>query len=240
MEKKKLFINIIISFVLVIFIGFIFYIINSKIFLYDEIEYGKYYINENEYGKVENINWIVIEKNNDSVLLLSKNAIDVISYDKKSNNIKWEDSDLRIFLNKDFYNNSFNEYEKNNFISIERKIRHEEKVDVSQDKVSILSISDIENLKIRKNILECHSTKYAIYKGIYEFRDNLVRYFIINDVKGEKYRYKQKLDMDFDYGLYGPFHYYSDEFVEANEEWVGVRPIIKLKLINGKIQLENN
>lgn len=235
MSKKKLFINIIISFVFVIIIGTIFYVVNNKIFLYDEIEYGKYYINENEYGKREKIKWIVIDKNDNSVLLLSKYALDVIAYDKKKENAKWEESELREFLNEKFYDNTFNDSEKKNIIPIERSIKYNDEFETVKDRVSLLSISDIEKLKIKNSILESHGTKYAIYKGLYELSDNLVKYYIINDIKGEEYRYKKKLDKDYDYGLYGPFAYYSDEFVEANEEWVGLRPIIKVKLVDGKI-----
>lgn len=234
MNKRKMFVNILISFILVILIGLVFYNINNNLFLYDEIEYGKYYINENEYGKCENIKWIVVEKNDNSVLLLSKYSLDVIAYDKKDDNAKWGDSELRKFLNEEFYETTFSNYEKNNILPIERYIKYNDEFETMNDKVSLLSISDIEKLKIKNNILECRGTKYAIYKGLYLLSDNLVKYFIINDVKGEKYRYKKKLNEDYDYGLYGPFAYFSDEFVGANEEWVGIRPIIRVKIVKGK------
>lgn len=88
---------------------------------FESIEFGNYYINDIAGEKKEPIEWIIMKKENNRALLLSRYVLDYHSYDdrvrNKANNYKqfnsdWKDSSLREWLNNYFYNESFNEYEK--------------------------------------------------------------------------------------------------------------------------------
>jgi len=65
----------------------------------------------------EAIEWIVLKKTKNSVLLLSKYALDMLPYDKdeeyyNSPAITWETCSLRKWLNNDFIKSAFNKIEQ--------------------------------------------------------------------------------------------------------------------------------
>ncbi|MCQ2522608.1 MAG: DUF6273 domain-containing protein [Lachnospiraceae bacterium] len=64
------------------------------------------------------IEWIVLANDENGVILLSKYILDIIPYNYEydsaayKDNVIWENSDVRKWLNKDFYNTAFTEEEK--------------------------------------------------------------------------------------------------------------------------------
>ncbi len=87
----------------------------SKVEKGDIVKFGAYeqdlvYTN----GK-EPIEWIVLDKTNDSVLLLSKYILDMLPYHTKTDEsaeVTWESCTLRKWLNKDFISSAFNKIEQ--------------------------------------------------------------------------------------------------------------------------------
>lgn len=78
------------------------------------ITFGRYVQNEN---KVQPIEWMVIDKQENKILLLSKYILDFMSYDTRTSDDApsahwWKDSDIRSWLNHDFLNKAFSEAEK--------------------------------------------------------------------------------------------------------------------------------
>ena len=102
---------------------------------YDTVTFGT--LSDNKLGLFPKpIEWIVLDKNAKSSLLISKyildckafdyvdiETIDNISDDEKENfkNIDWSTSSLRNWLNNDFLNYSFNTSKNNSFIENNRK-----------------------------------------------------------------------------------------------------------------------
>lgn len=75
----------------------------------DIVDYGKY--------KNEKISWIVVERNNGKVLLLSEKIIErKYSYNDSGDGTTWENCSLRQWLNNDFYKSAFTEAEKNSIV----------------------------------------------------------------------------------------------------------------------------
>ena len=73
------------------------------------IMYGSY--------QVEVIEWRVLDKKGDEVLLISEYGLDAQPYDTSGKNrVLWEDSTIREWLNDDFYNSAFSEDEKANIV----------------------------------------------------------------------------------------------------------------------------
>lgn len=56
--------------------------------------------------------WTVMERKGDEVLLLSRRAVSLSQYNASSTDTTWEKSDIRQWLNGEFYENSFGEQEK--------------------------------------------------------------------------------------------------------------------------------
>lgn len=89
----------------------------------DSITFGEYEIdNEDGVYYTENkstapIEWGVVDKNDKAVLLISKKAVDCRKFCESEesevrNSCTWINSDIRSWLNDDFYKNSFSHQEK--------------------------------------------------------------------------------------------------------------------------------
>lgn len=122
--------------------------------LYKKIAYSlKKKVEENEYLKLKNsryaelkvgdtfefgkfkgnpIKWIVLKNRNGKLLVLSDKILCKKAYGGK----KWDKSNIRIWLNNEFYNSSFSESEKN-FIDLSERTNYDD----------IISFSIAENTK---------------------------------------------------------------------------------------------
>ena len=58
------------------------------------------------------IEWIILSSDSDTYLLISKYILDARPYDSSHQELKWENSELRQWLNEDFYDQAFNDEEK--------------------------------------------------------------------------------------------------------------------------------
>lgn len=87
--------------------------------VHDIISLGKYEQDGNTENGNEDIEWIVLEKNDETVLLISRYALDTVKFNENREECSFEESDLFEFLNGDFYNNSFDDDEKNVIFSNE-------------------------------------------------------------------------------------------------------------------------
>ena len=59
------------------------------------------------------IKWLLLEKYGDgTALFISKYGLDIKRYNDSSEDVTWETCSLRRWLNGEFYNAAFNEYEK--------------------------------------------------------------------------------------------------------------------------------
>ena len=63
------------------------------------------------------IDWVVLNEDEFSFLVISRYEIDKRYFDNSSSNNNWESSDLRKYLNNDFYKSAFNEDEKKNILN---------------------------------------------------------------------------------------------------------------------------
>ena len=70
------------------------------------------------YFKVEPIRWRVLKKDGETALLMCDSILDTIVYDKSVNN-NYKDSDIRAWLNSDFYSVAFDTEEKGRVITTE-------------------------------------------------------------------------------------------------------------------------
>ena len=76
----------------------------------ETIEFGNY--PQDKDGTEKPIEWIVMKKEGNQVLLLSKYVLDAKPYNKEWEDVTWETSDIRQWLNNEFYTTAFNKAEK--------------------------------------------------------------------------------------------------------------------------------
>ena len=74
------------------------------------IKFGNY--PQDKDGTEKPIKWIVMKNEGNQVLLLSKYVLDTKPYNKELEKVTWETSDIRQWLNNEFYTTAFNKAEK--------------------------------------------------------------------------------------------------------------------------------
>lgn len=167
----------------------------------------------------EEIEWIIIDKFDGNMMLLSKYVLDFIPYDynikvesKLEDNIpcKWENSYIRYWLNNDFYDIAFDESDKKNIINtkvnsgkvygINNSYIPEDMGKPTDDCVFILSKDEIRNY-LGFEINQKSENYLAQYTNYSEYMMN-----------------ENKIDTDF--AIWHKEKQYEDEFNSYAEYWV--------------------
>ena len=117
----------------------------------DFVEFGRYPQTLND--DIQPIEWQVLAKEENKMLLLSKYGLDTKRFDSSSN--KWEYSEISYWANNYFYNKAFNEEEKKHIESF------------NGDNVFLLSKDEANKYFIYENVRICKPTKYALKHGAY-------------------------------------------------------------------------
>ena len=117
--------------------------------------FGTYEQDNNTKNGPEPIQWEILDTNENGTLLLSCNVLEMCSFTDNpimdNRSVTWENSDLRKWLNNDFYNEAFSAIEKQqiNTVTLSNPTKPNrdkpciEGVD-TQDKVFCLSMDEIE------------------------------------------------------------------------------------------------
>ena len=132
----------------------------------DYIKFGSY--SQTSSGQKQPIDWLVSAKENNKILVISRYGLDCKIFDSSSN--VWANSEIRKWLNGDFYNNAFSADEK-------KSINLSNLSDVgTSDNVFLLSKQEAEKYFAYNNDRECkvteYSKKYAKRLGFYVWKDN--------------------------------------------------------------------
>ena len=123
------------------------------------------------------LEWYVLKKENGKSLLFSKNVITKKKwYDKKTMDIQWKTSNIRKYLNEDFYNLVFKDDEKELIQSINVKFNNNsalnKKLDVKYtlDKIFILSCDEVRDIIGLDNKLILKGLDFRNYNSTYYLR----------------------------------------------------------------------
>lgn len=147
----------------------------------EKVFFGFYEQNCEESDGKEKIEWNVISKDNNYVLLQSAKYIDAQVFNSEKNNSGWTNSTLRDYLNSTFIENAFSADEQ----SVLRKTRVSQKEyngDSPQttstiDKVFILSSEEMKHYKIEKaepTLYAKNITDDYLYVGKWNYADSNV------------------------------------------------------------------
>lgn len=120
----------------------------------------------------EKIMWLVLAKEDNKVLIISKDALDCRPYNTTDNETTWENCSLRKWLNDDFLNSAFSAEERA-LIQSTRVSADENSIDDSvdqgnatTDKVFLLSITEAEEYLDSDEERMCYPTEYAEARAI--------------------------------------------------------------------------
>ena len=136
----------------------------------ETIEFGNY--PQDKDGTEKPIEWIVMKKEGNQVLLLSKYVLDAKSYNKEWEDVTWETSDIRQWLNNEFYTTAFNKAEKAKIQTSLTKNEDNSKFGTSggndtEDKVFLLSKKEAKTLFSNNEERIAKATEYAEKSGVY-------------------------------------------------------------------------
>ena len=131
--------------------------------------FGRY--PQTESGDKKPIEWIVVKREENKALLLSKYVLDAQPYNKKYGDVTWETSDIRRWLNSDFYTTTFNDIERSKIADTLVRTENNPMYGTAgrnntEDKIFLLSIGEAESFFINDGERRAKPTKYAEKAGV--------------------------------------------------------------------------
>lgn len=131
----------------------------------DTITFGRY-VQDNDSQIPEDIEWIVLAKEDNKVLIISKYGLDRQPYNSTYTNIVWKNCTLRKWLNNAFLNSAFSDEEKSIIqltnVSADKNPEYDTpQGEDTQDKVFLLSSLEVEQYFASVSAMQCRSTDYA-------------------------------------------------------------------------------
>ncbi len=117
----------------------------------DTVRFGSYEQDNDTSNGAEAIEWLVLDKQDGKLLLLSKNALECKKYNEESVKVTWETCTLRDWLNSTFYTTAFSTVEQERIETT--KVRNEDNTKYwrtrggndTEDKVFLLSIREAKS-----------------------------------------------------------------------------------------------
>lgn len=195
------------------------------------VEFGRYYQSNDK--EKEPIKWLALEVRKNWALLFSIKILDAHCFDPVET--KWNKSEIKRFLNEEFYNIAFTEEEKSKIID------SNEVNSIPSDvkaKVFLFAESEIESHRYDNNNLDGsfkndkEPTQYAISRGLTLEDDYYNKYkwwlrsthYYSNNVHKYRLCYHTRCDIE--------------DIVQKPNKLVrfGVVPVIAVKLENGELK----
>ena len=188
----------------------------------ETIEFGNY--PQDKDGTEKPIEWIVMKNEGNQVLLLSKYVLDAKPYNEEFEEVTWETSDIRKWLNNEFYTTAFNKSEKakiqTSLIKNEDNSEHGTSGgNDTEDKVFLLSEKEAETLFSNDDERIAKATEYAEKSGVY-----------VNEEKAAYWWLRSPGDSGDDAAevIYSGWVYRDGNYVDDSSG--GVRPALHLNL----------
>lgn len=141
----------------------------------DYVIFGAYE-QDNASNGWEAVEWLVLEKQGDQILVVSKYALDNQAYNTSNTDTTWENCSLREWLNNDFLNVAFSDSEKKMIpmvtLPADDTVYKSDPGNDTQDQVFLLSLSEVEKYLTSDESRKCMPTDYAIANGAYAASDS--------------------------------------------------------------------
>ena len=175
----------------------------------DIVKFGNYPQTSN--GDIQPIEWQILSIENNKMLVISRYGLDAKPFDQSWNN--WSNSEIRNWLNGEFYNKAFTDQEK-------KSINLSNLSDVgTTDNVFLLSYDEAEKYFANNELRKCKATEYAVKNGVY-VSDNGYSSWRLRSP--DLYSDDDVYDVDYD-GDFGSHYYvYSSNLVTRPALWINL------------------
>ena len=158
----------------------------------DTIYFGDYEQDgDNDNGK-EMIEWIVLDEQEGSILVISRYGLEAQAFNSDSDEVYWENSSLRSWLNGRFPDNAFSreapsDVLQTTLINYKYPPQEDENEDVNElileeyetrDRLFLLSTQELEQYFPEEASRICEATYYAIENGVAASADNTCSWWL--------------------------------------------------------------
>ena len=138
----------------------------------DIVYFGTYEQDNDTTNGKEEIEWLVLTKENNKILVVSDKALDCKPYNQSRDYVTWETCSLRNWLNNDFINAAFTAEERAMIptVTVSADMNPEYNTNpgnATKDRVFLLSIVETEKYFTSDEARKCVPTEYAISNGAY-------------------------------------------------------------------------
>ena len=138
----------------------------------DIIEFGTYEQDNDTSNGKEPIEWQVLKRDGNKILVISKYALDCKPYNTEWEEVTWETCTLRTWLNETFLNEAFSEAEQTIIQTTEVSANRNpdwstDPGNATEDKIFLLSIIETYTYFASDEASMCVPTAYAIANGAY-------------------------------------------------------------------------
>lgn len=237
--------------------------VGGKLYVGDEFTLGTYEQDNDLSNGAEDIEWIVLEKVKDNqYLCISKYVLDAQIFGKDGLEIRnrWSTSQLREWLNKDFYNTAFTDSDADNLVKMSTKYATWQSTkdtaiywDTAEDMVRVLNYGELDSFPGCVKVTEYAKAQGAPYidDGTREHENCANGWYMmsydVNDAREALARHAE-FSNPYDiscgscltvamYGHVESFNRWSDTYraYESDSAYIdkeGVRPVITVKLTN--------
>ena len=200
-------------------------ILLSKAQVGEYVEFGSYEQDANISNGKENIEWLVLAREGEQMLVISRYALDCQQYNTSSKIATWETCSLRKWLNETFIENAFSSEEQvmiqNTTVTADKNPRYITSPGKdTTDRVFLLSISEINEYFSSDEARSCVVTDYAIAQGAYAKDKTGQCWWWLRSPGNDRY-------LAADVNLYGSVHYDGDR---VDDDKTCVRPALWISL----------
>ncbi|MBR3552596.1 MAG: protein kinase [Clostridia bacterium] len=148
----------------------------SSVSVGDYITFGTYEQDNNTSNGKEAIEWLVLKKEGNKALVISKYALDCQEYNTEYTDVTWSTCTLRTWLNDDFYNDAFRSEEQSRIqmttVTADKNPMYgTDPGDNTQDRVFLLSIDEANTYFKSDEARKCAPTAYAEGQGAWTNSD---------------------------------------------------------------------
>ena len=158
-------------------------ILLSKAQVGSYVFFGSYEQDNNTSNGKEDIEWLVLSKDGNKALIISKYALDCKQYNSSFSNVTWETSTLRKWLNGTFLDAAFSTKEQSRIVSSTVTADQNPSYNTSPgnnttDKVFLLSITEVNRYFSSDSARQCRGTAYCYARGAYKADNGNCRWWL--------------------------------------------------------------
>ena len=190
----------------------------------DTLKFGHYEQDDNSSNGKEEIEWLVLAKDGDRLLVVSKYALDCRAYNTSYTDATWETCSLRKWINGAFLKSAFNSGEqkliqKTTVTADKNPSYSTSPGNNTTDKVFLLSINEVNKYFNSDSARECQGTAYCYAQGACKAGYDNCWWWLRSP--GDDYNNAARVDSD-GYVYHDGFNAYSTSVAVRPAMWISL------------------